>query len=304
MGTIAKARTSTVKQLGTVLVLLGLFPIISLANSLIIDRKGDQLRGPVQSAHIEAARISKKSGRWVEEKRELVNVVSYNANGKRTAETPGQSSLAGLFEGVYYGNKQYAYDEHGRLSEITIFRPDGPLLSKQFFTYDTLGRLLVATSQDYDQSTNITTRYGYDGKGRLIKEESNLGERHYVYNAMGLLVKEESEGSLLIYSYDAKEHKISTTSYDAHGPGLGIEKVVTRYDSVENIISITTYYTHPPEEKKRRHIALPNTSIYTYEYDSYGNWVKQTRWDCPAPTRNGKLRCEPSLAAYRTFSYY
>jgi YD repeat-containing protein len=293
-----------VKQLVTVLIFLGLSSLILHAGSLSMDREGEQLHGPVQNARTEAARISKKSGRWIEEKRELVKVVWYDTNGKKTEETPGQSSIVGLFEGVYYGNKKYAYDEYGRLSEIAISRPDGPLLSKQIFTYDALGRLLVSTSKDYDRSINLTTRYSYDGKGRLIKEESDVGERHYVYDAKGLLVKEESGGNSLIYSYDAKGHKISTTNYDAHGPGLGIEKVVTRYDSIGNIIAITTYYTHTLEEEKSRQVSPPNTSIYTYEYDSYGNWVKQARWICTAPLMRRKFRCEPSLVAYRTLSYY
>jgi YD repeat-containing protein len=287
-----------------VFVLLGWFYSTLQAGGLEEDRKEDKLRGPVQSIRTEAARFSKESGKLVEGKKELVSVVSYNFKGKRIEEISGQSSIVGLFEGVSYGKKHYTYDSYGRIAEIRVSRPDNSLLKKIIFTRDALGRLMMSTSEDYDRPTIIKTTYTYDDQGRLMKEESDIGARFYSYNSKGLLEKETSENSMLIHAYDALGHRISATSYSAHDQGLGIDKVVTKYDVLGNMISITTYYTRRPDEEEGQKISPPNTWVYTYEYDSYGNWIKQLRWDCTTPEQQRRQRCKPSLVAYRTISYY
>ena len=128
------------------------------------------------------------------------------------------------------------------------------------------------------------------GQGNLTEEA--------LYDVGSSSIKSRS-----VHTYNAQGHKIEITHYDfTHGPGLGIDRTVETYDANGNILELITYYTEKVGDEADKPIPPPSKRIYTYEWDAYGNWVKQTQTLCTSET--GKPVYEPSMVTYRTISYY
>jgi len=261
------------------------------------DLQKDDLTGPAQTVRIETARFSNRSGQWVEGPRELSASVIYNVRGNKTE----------VIGSVFVGKTLYTYDLQGKLIETVSYNSDNSLLSKTVYTYADTGNLVEMVSYNADGSLDSKTEYTYDDAGRLTEAVSSasfglLSRIRYVYDDQGHLLEELFEHSRLIHTYDIQGNRIRTVSYDAHDPGLGIEKTVETYDANGNILELTTYYTEKVGEEEGKPIPPPSKRIYTYEWDARSNWVKQTQTSCTAET--GKPVCEPSLVTYRTITYY
>ncbi|MGH7965844.1 MAG: hypothetical protein ACRERD_29175 [Candidatus Binatia bacterium] len=184
-----------------------------------------------------------------------------------------------------------------------------PPLVRRPTIYNDKGLLTKTISYSRDGSPYCETPYGYDAQGRLTARLFGCAhEIAYIYDPRGNLTEEifYSPSSSIhlrsVHAYDAHGHRTSTTNYSHHNPGLGIEKVVTAYDARGNTKELTTYYTQKVGLEDRP-IPPPVKWIYTYEFDAYGNWVKQTRTSCHAES-GSTMVCEPSLVTYRTITYY
>jgi hypothetical protein len=282
------------------------------------DRQKENLVGLVKNVRTEGTHTLHQNGRYLEGNRQPVVTVSYNTSGNRTEEIPSQSDLVGLVEGISYRSAKsfYFYNLSGKIIERVVANFDGTLMVRTLYFYDERGRIREAKTESYDGAMSGTTTYTYNEKGRLIEAAGINGEFTYSYDANGHLIEERKDGGpsvYLLYTYDEQGKKRTTTSYDPHDPGLGIEKVETTYDIQGKPVTSLTYYTHRkngvPEEEKdakaRKKIPRPKGWFYAYEYDAHGNWVKRTDWECETSETSRKLVCKnPSLVVYRTISYY
>jgi len=94
-----------------------------------------------------------------------------------------------------------------------------------------------------------------------------------------------------VNTYDSKGNRTEWESYGA--AGLLKYLYVYAYDDKGNQIE-ETYYNGDG--------SLASKSVYAYEYDSDGNWVKQT--ESKEFSRFGKAYFEPSRICIRTITYY
>jgi hypothetical protein len=293
---------------------LGLLIVPLAIARMRTDRQAEGLVGPVRTIHIEASRFSNQYGQWVEEPREFVAFVSYNVRGNKTEMVPGQTTLVWLFEGISLDKKVYTYDARGNLIRIVSYNPDGSLLSKTVYTYSDKKNLQQVASYNHDGSLSSKSVYAYGPQGKLTEAiyydawGDIVHKVVYTYDDKGHLTEEIICGSSgitgrSVHTYDAQGRRIETTRYDlAHGAGLGIDRTVETYDANSNILELTTYYTEKVGDEEGKPILPPSKRIYAYEWDAQGNWVKQTQALCTSET--GKPSCEPSLATYRTITYY
>jgi antitoxin component YwqK of YwqJK toxin-antitoxin module len=271
--------------------------------------------GPVQTVQIQTAQFSSQSGQWVEGPRELVALISYNARGNKTEVIPGPigTGVRWLVEGIPLERTIYTYDLQGKLTAEVSYNSDGSLSRKTVHTHDSQGRKQETSSYEPTGSLSSKTTYTYDDEGKLIEEVSYnsfglLHTRLFTYDDKGNLTEEEVYGPggdfkyRSEHTYDDQGRRMATTNYDTRDPALGIEKTVETYDANGNILELTTYYTEKVGDEEDRPIPPPAKRVYTYEFDTHGNWIKQTQTLCTAET--GKPVCEPSMVTYRTITYY
>jgi YD repeat-containing protein len=271
---------------------------------IVLDRADENLQqeallGPVRTVQAETAQFVNQAGHWVEGPRQPPFLRTYDIQGRWTAEiSPGIKALS-------------SYNAQGKLTEIRTYNVGkGSLDEKIIYTYDAHGRRVELVCYNAEGAVEGTSRYTYDAQGRLTAVSSSgvLSSRVYKYDDKDNLIEEIVYGPLgrsgyrLVHTYDTQGRRIQTANYDdAHDPGLGIEKVVTTYDAIGNPTEQTTYFTQRADEPTKP-IPPPTRLIYTYEWDTHGNWIKQTQTLCTAET--GKPVCEPSMVTYRTITYY
>jgi len=277
------------------------FHLTSLAIAGVkTDLQKEGLTGPVQTVLIETAQFSNESGQWIEGPRELSARITYDVRGNKTAVIGNDAT----------GKTTYTYDAQGNRTGEVYYGSDGTLYETLGYIYDDKGKLNEITSYGSDgQPLGRHVAYTYDDKGNQTGAVWSHSGASYTYDSDGHLIEEtvHSSGQIrsrLVHVYDAQGHRVSTTSYASHDPGLGIEKVVTTYDARGNTLEQTTYYTQRADEPERP-VPPPAKRVYTYEWDAHGNWTKQTQTFCSFET--GKLVCESShlsTVTYRTITYY
>lgn len=103
---------------------------------------------------------------------------------------------------------------------------------------------------------------------------------------------EGARAALETASYDIKGSKIENAYFPVAGASL-TGKEVYKYDDKGNIIEMTLQ-----DESGM----LLSKEVYTYEFDSFGNWTKMTT--SVAVIEGGKINFEPTEVTYRTITYY
>ncbi len=95
------------------------------------DRLRDGLVGPVRRIRTEIAKLSNESGKMLEGKHAVLEVVSYDIKGNKVENQYFPIAGANLT-----GKEVYKYDDKGNLSEMTLLNTDGSLLSKEVYKYE------------------------------------------------------------------------------------------------------------------------------------------------------------------------
>jgi TonB family protein len=95
------------------------------------DRVRDGLVGPVRRVRTEIAKLSNESGKLLEGKHVVLEVVAYDIKGNKTENQYFPMAGANLT-----GKEVYKYDEKGNISEMTLVNADGSLLSKEVYKYE------------------------------------------------------------------------------------------------------------------------------------------------------------------------
>ncbi|MEP6569034.1 MAG: energy transducer TonB [Acidobacteriota bacterium] len=95
------------------------------------DRVRDGLVGPVRRVRTEVAKLSAETGKTLEGKHAVLEVVSYDIKGSKVENQYFPIAGANLT-----GKEVYRYDDKGNISEMTLLNADGSLLSKEDYKYE------------------------------------------------------------------------------------------------------------------------------------------------------------------------
>ena len=197
----------------------------------------------------------------------------YDALGRLASITDGSGSLI----------VSYPYDTNGRLS-----RKDMGNGTYTTYTYDADSRILDLINYAPDGTILSRFDYTYDSRGRITSMNTLQGTWTYTYDDLGQLTGWTApDGSSATYTYDAMGNRIqvtqngATTSYTTNNLNqyTTVGGVTYTYDADGNLIrkasgSDVTTYSYDPEN---RLIAVTHGSdSQTYTYDALGNRVAST----------------------------
>src|SRR5882672_2937656 len=95
------------------------------------DRTRDGLVGPVRRVRTEVAKLSNESGKLLEGKHAVLEVVAYDIKGNKIENQYFPIAGANLT-----GKELYKYDDKGNINEMTLLNTDGSLLSREIYKYE------------------------------------------------------------------------------------------------------------------------------------------------------------------------
>jgi TonB family protein len=95
------------------------------------DRIRDGLIGPVRRVRTEVAKLSSETGKLLEAKHAVLEIVAYDIKGNKIENQYFPIAGASLT-----GKEVYKYDDKGNISEMTLLNTDGSLLSKEIYKYE------------------------------------------------------------------------------------------------------------------------------------------------------------------------
>jgi TonB family protein len=131
------------------------------------DRVRDGLVGPVRRIRTEVAKLSNQTGKTLEGKHTILEVVAYDVKGNKTENQYFPIAGANLT-----GKEVYKYDDKGNLSEMTLLNEDGSLLGKEVYQYEF----------DFAGNWNrMTTSVAVIEGGKLTFEPTEITYRSIMY---------------------------------------------------------------------------------------------------------------------------
>lgn len=135
--------------------------------SLSSDKETDGLNGPVSRVRTETAKLFLKSGKLVEASRELLELTSYDHQGKRI-----DNSYYLVSSNAQPGTEEFVHDDKGNISEMTVRDSNNHILSKEIYAYE------------YDAVGNwtkmITSTVIYEG-GKVTQQPTEVTYRNISY---------------------------------------------------------------------------------------------------------------------------
>lgn len=141
-------------------------PASSLPN-VESDRVRDGLVGPVRRVRTEVAKLSNQSGKVLEGKHTILEVVAYDIKGNKIENQYFPIAGANLT-----GKEVYKYDDKGNISEMTLVNDDGSLVSKELYKYEF----------DFAGNWNrMTTSVAVIEAGRMSFEPTEVTYRSIMY---------------------------------------------------------------------------------------------------------------------------
>ena len=131
------------------------------------DKDNDGLNGPVNRVRTETAKLSFKSGKLVEEPRELLELATYDRQGRRI-----DNSYYLVSVNSQVGAEEYIHDDKGNITEMTLRGSNNEILRKEVYTYE------------YDAVGNwvkmITSTLIY-GNGKVSPQPTEVTYRNITY---------------------------------------------------------------------------------------------------------------------------
>ncbi len=239
------------------------------------DREKAHLFGAVRTVRSEM--VNYLGGKLQEKgQAKQLDTVTYDINGSEVERTIYSDY------GFLIGKEIRTFDAKGNLIESVLSDDKGAVMERRVYTYDT-GKLAQIISYDVKGNVGLKQVNSYDANKRL-KEETYfnpkiaVGKTVYKYNEKG----EISE--VAFYLADGSK------AIAPIGPCLGAHKVIYNYDGNNKPSKVVAY--EPDGEVKKSWQYTYNSKgllvedirestwsslkfVYTYEYDSQGNWVKQ-----------------------------
>ena len=246
-------------------------------------------------------------GNLIEERRGDMFSTGAVVNARKTIYT--YDAKGNMTEAAWYDAKDsllgktiHTYDtERNMLKYVVLYNADGSLDCKSVYTYDAKGNMTGIVDYNDRGSLKSKTVYTYDAKGNTTKKawynaDGSLdGKFTFTYDAAGNQIEEakyNDRGSLVLKkTFDTKGNLTEKVEYKADG-SLD-SRIVRAYDAKGNLTEKVEYNAKG---------ALAGKYIYTYEFDSTGNWTKRTESEWV--TKFGKSYFEPSEALYRGITYH
>ncbi|QOX64897.1 hypothetical protein FRZ06_16860 [Anoxybacterium hadale] len=225
----------------------------------------------------------------------------YNEEGKRVRRM--QQSFGeneSMFESLY------SYPDAVTQQETYIDQDTGVRSQVDTTVYDEAGKILTATSTDYDREgySNVMSQieYSHDKQGNLIlKEEhstatvggalNNITKTEYTYDSAGNCLTEKQTHSRegqedkvwrdLEYQYDSKGNKIREVSHITDE--YTNSPIVYEYNGKDQLIKESRYQSIQPDALSQYIVS---------EYDEYGN-----------TTRSRSYSADDQLLSYVEYEY-
>lgn len=238
------------------------------------DREKANLLGAVRIVHLEAAELSVEPGGRIEGPRVPSRTVIYNGDGNIVKEAV--YSVDGNPSQVTF----IRYNVGGRRKEEACYKADGGLVSRTDYEYDEEGRETGATRLlTHGLVTRLKGVPAYDGRGHKIEESWHYedGSPHHKY----------------VFTYGDDGGLAEQAVYTYADDGALEEKRVSIYGEaghVREVVSLNAdgqvlegKYTYDYDERGNETEAVSYTpdgspfrkSVFSYELDSVGNWIKQ-----------------------------
>jgi hypothetical protein len=258
----------------------------------------DELVGLVRSVVIEKAEFSIADGELVEGQRRLVRRVNYDIEGRQLEELNYDHG------GVLVKKSLSIYDLTGLLQEILTYSADGSLICRQVYSHD-LGKRTV-DELAYRASKITKTLYSLDENGRMVSQtaldsvghmSTKLVMQYDLQNRLyeASVCMSDSEGLAIVPGVGMSTMLSNEMRHRLKGRGpcaddLLTSKTVFKRDHDGHLVEVAVYTGEG---------VLIERNAYSREYDSHGNWTKQTqsKW---TPESD---RFEPVALNYRKIVY-
>ncbi|HEV7860068.1 MAG TPA: hypothetical protein VGO91_15730 [Pyrinomonadaceae bacterium] len=131
------------------------------------NREQDGLKGPVNRVRTETAKLFMRSGKLLEGPRELLESTTYDQQGNRV-----ESNYFLVSVNSRAGHEEYAYDDQGNISELTVRDDKDAMLGRETYAYE------------YDALGNwtrmVTSGIVYEG-GKLVPQPTEATYRSITY---------------------------------------------------------------------------------------------------------------------------
>lgn len=172
---------------------------------------------------------------------EMVLEYEYDKNGnfiKQTAYTNGELTQVNEIE----------YNDHGDIAKATTYLPDGTVDAVITYTYeyDANGNMTQRKlhRKEADREVESITKYYYNDKNLLVKEESESVVYENTYDDNGFLVKtsiiygdSQTPTYVCEYENDSKGNHLKETTYNSAGEVY--TTVENEYDNKGNLVKLT-----------------------------------------------------------------
>lgn len=276
-------------------------PLVSEAKS---DREQNGLMGPVQKVVMEFGIW--KSGKRLNGTNASMSTQTYDTNGNQIKEAVN-SFIVGKANSDWKSKFVHNYDSEGRTKETIFYTQDRAdlkkwvIMSKTLITYNNDNNISKIESFGKNGSLDMKYVYTYDNGGVLIKLT--------LYNSSGSVLMASN------YTYDSKG-TTTHTSISYKNDGSIRSRHVEKTDDKGNIIEGLTFEPDCSIKEKRVYIRGSNgkrteqtvydadglsleKETYSYEYDSMGNWIKETisHWGIKSDQEKQEIRT-------RTIEYF
>jgi hypothetical protein len=262
---------------------------------------GDKLMGQVRAIRTERAPILDRDGKYIEGSRTLLQETTYTSQGHKATEINYDS------DGTISIKRVFSYNADGQLKEVIEYKSDGSLIRRRGYildgnnikevaykgdgtldsdkvvsTFDDNGRQIGVATFGAEGRPSIKAVITYRSEGKVIEVTTCADDIN------GGMIAPGSGGRMLVLSDAAKDKmKGIPPCLD----GLLISKSVFTLDNVGSIAEVATF---TPDN------SLIGKQTYDREFDSIGNWIKETMSNWNAKS-NG---FQKSYVTYRTITYY
>lgn len=293
------------------------------------DKEIDCLHGFVRTVHSEIVALVKRGDTYVNDHTSQIRDVAYDRQGNalerivygfdsayqkhvdsRVVYTYDAQQRAMGWEDYANGRpvpakSVYSYDGRGNRIRETVTQADGKIRAVLTLVYDAKGQNIERITESprsvpywrivnfYDEKRNLTQSTAFDANGELVSKSVNT------FDAQGNRIEAEgytvnsNQAAVLInktsYQYDTRGVNTRRRSYGSDGTLLS--EVIYRFNDHGDLSSVTSY---------GKDGTFSGSSLFDYQYDSLGNWIRCTHLLQKAETSQP----EAYYAEIRTLAYY
>jgi hypothetical protein len=255
--------------------------------------------GPAKSLRQETAKLTTLNGETVEGPRVLIETATYDSHGHATERVVNNPDGTLKWKAKWIARS--IYDSEDRETERVSYNDQGEVASRTVWVYDTNGNLNKSITYGAAGEIRFYDSFKYDDNRRKIRADYLYGDGSprgydvFAYDTLGHLTEIiHSEGILQhrdSYKYDDQGNQTEWSAYDQNG----IRGLKVSWGYTDDSKSIPTEFVQYDSRDK-----VVSKEVYTYEFDSRGNWIKsKTRRE----VFSGLTPIVETEITYRTITY-